>query len=310
MARELGERLINLAQSIHDLDILLAAHNGLGTALPFRGELHAARTHLEQSLALYDPHQTPRPRLLLWDEPQADSLAHLAHVLWLLGYPEQALQRGHEALSVAQAQEPVHAFTLAHVANLIAVVHYLRREERLAQERAETARRLCERAWVCRGVGRGTILWGWALVVQGQAEGLVQMHQGLAAYQATGAEVWRPYYLALLAEAYGTGGQSAEGLRLLTEAPAVVDNSGEHWWAAELYRLRGELLLGHEGAGRHVVEAEAVFSAGARHSPTPAGQIPGAAGHHEPESSLAGARQTRGGPSDVSGDLRLVHRGL
>jgi class 3 adenylate cyclase/predicted ATPase len=259
MALELGERLINLAQSIHDLDILLAAHNGLGTALPFCGELHAARIHLEQSLALYDPLKHHARAFFYGTNLQADSLAHLAHVLWLLGYPEQALQRGHEALSVAQAQEPVHAFTLAHVANLIAVVHYLRREERLAQERAETARRLSSEHGFAAELGRGTILWGWALVVQGQAEGLVQMHQGLAAYQATGAEVWRPYYLALLAEAYGTGGQSAEGLRLLTEASAVVDNSGEHWWAAELYRLRGELLLGHEGPGRHVVEAEQCF---------------------------------------------------
>src|SRR5262245_59958009 len=55
-ALELGERLISLAQSIHDLDILLAAHNGLGTALSYGGELGAARAHLEQGLALYDPH--------------------------------------------------------------------------------------------------------------------------------------------------------------------------------------------------------------------------------------------------------------
>jgi predicted ATPase len=259
MALELGERLINLAQSIHDLDILLAAHNGLGTALPFRGELRAARTHLEQSLALYDPHKHHARAFFYGTNLQADSLAHLAHVLWLLGYPEQALQRGHEALTVAQAQEPVHAFTLAHVANLIAVVHHFRREERLAQERAETARRLSSEHGFAAELGRGTILWGWALMVQGQAEGLGQMRQGLAAYQATGAEVWRPYYLALLAEAYGRGGQRAEGLRLLTEAPAVADNSGEHWWAAELYRLRGELLLAHEGGGHNAVEAEQCF---------------------------------------------------
>ena len=259
MALVLGERLINLAQSIHDLDLLLAAHNGLGTALPFRGELRAARAHLEQSLALYDPHKHHTRAFFYGTNLQADSLAHLAHVLWLLGYPEQALQRGYEALTVAHAQEPVHAFTLAHVANLIAVVHHLRREEGLAQERAETARRFASEHGFAAELGRGTILWGWALVLQGQAEGLGWMRQGLAAYQATGAEVWRPYYLALLAEAYGRGGQRAEGVRLLTEAPVVADNSGAHWWAAELYRLRGELLLEHEGAGHNVVEAEQCF---------------------------------------------------
>jgi predicted ATPase len=85
------------------------------------------------------------------------------------------------------------------------------------------------------------------------------MRQGLAAYQATGAELWRPYYLALLAEAYGKGGQLAQGLRLLSEALALIDKSGEAWWAAELHRLRGEFLLGQEDGRHKAVEAEACF---------------------------------------------------
>jgi DNA-binding winged helix-turn-helix (wHTH) protein len=183
----------------------------------------------------------------------------LAHVLWLLGYPEQARQRGHEALTLAQAHEPLHSFTLAHVANLIAVVHHLRREARLAQERAEVARRLSSEHGFAGELGRGTILQGWALVVQGNGEGFVQMRQGLAAYQATGAELWRPYYLALLAEAYGKGGQLAQGLRLLSEALALIDNSGEGWWEAELHRLRGEFVLGQEDTRHTAVDAEECF---------------------------------------------------
>ena len=258
-ALELGERLISLAQSIHDLDILMAAHNGLGTALPYRGALCAARAHLEQSIALYDPHKHHARAFFYGTNLKADSLAHLAHVLWLLGYPEQALQRGAAALTLAQAQEPLHSFTLAHVSNLIAVVHHLRREERLAQERAEVARRLSSEHGFAGELGRGTILQGWALVVQGNGEGLMQMRQGLAAYQATGAELWRPYYLALLAEAYDKGGQLAEGLRLLAEALALIDNSGEGWWEAELHRLRGEFVLGQEDARHKAVEAEECF---------------------------------------------------
>jgi predicted ATPase len=258
-ALELGERLMGLAQSIHDLDILMAAHNGLGTALPYRGELCAARTHLEQSITLYDPHKHHARAFFYGTNLKVDSLAHLAHVLWLLGYPEQARQRGHEALTLAQAQEPLHSFTLAHVSNLMAVVHHLRREERLAQERAEAARRLSSEHGFAGELGRGTILQGWALVVQGNGEGLVQMRQGLAAYQATGAELWRPYYLALLAEAYGKGGQLAQGLRLLSEALALIDTSGEGWWGAELHRLRGEFVLGQEDARHTAVDAEECF---------------------------------------------------
>src|SRR6266436_1960768 len=91
------------------------------------------------------------------------------------------------------------------------------------------------------GAGRA-MLRGWALAAQGQAEeGIAQIRQGLTTYQATGAELICPYWLALLAEAYGKGGQAEEGLAVLAEALAAVEKTGERWWEAELYRLKGEL---------------------------------------------------------------------
>jgi predicted ATPase len=58
-----------------------------------------------------------------------------------------------------------------------------------------------------------------------------------------GEELLRPYFLALLAEAYGKAGQTVEGLTALAEALVVVDKTGEHYYEADLYRLRGELTL-------------------------------------------------------------------
>jgi predicted ATPase len=105
-------------------------------------------------------------------------------------------------------------------------------------------------------LAQGTIFRGWALAEGGQgAEGMAEMRQGLAAHQATGAELARPHYLALLAGAYGNAGQANEGLTLLGEALAAVDARGERWCEAELYRLQGELLL--ERSAAHDVEAEA-----------------------------------------------------
>jgi predicted ATPase len=259
-AQELGNRLISLAQSVHDQDLLLAAHNGLGTALSYHGELGTARAHLEQSIDLYDPHTHQRRVFFYGTNLKVDSLAHLAHVLWLLGYPEQALRRGREALTLAQTQEPLHPFTLVHAANLVAVVYHLRRQEHLTQEQAEVAKRLADEHGFALESGRGTMLQGWALVAQGQVEaGLEQMHQGLEAYRATGAEAWWPYYLALLAEAYGKTGQSAEGVRWLTEALALAADSGGHWWAAELHRLHGEILLAQASPRQPLEEVEACF---------------------------------------------------
>jgi hypothetical protein len=87
-------------------------------------------------------------------------------------------------------------------------------------------------------------MWGWALAEQGQGEeGIAQMRQGLAAYQATGAEWSRMYFLVLLAEAYGKAGQPEEGFTVLAEALATVDKTGERFWEADLYRLKGQLTL-------------------------------------------------------------------
>jgi hypothetical protein len=72
---------------------------------------------------------------------------------------------------------------------------------------------------------------------------MAQICQGLGIYRTTGAKLYRPYLLALLAEASGRRGRVDEGLPLLAEAPALVDTNEEGWWAAELYRLQGEAWL-------------------------------------------------------------------
>ena len=96
-------------------------------------------------------------------------------------------------------------------------------------------------------MAQGTISRGWALAEQGQGEeGIAQICQGLVAWRATGAEGFRPYYLALLAEAYGKMGRAEDGLTALAEALEAVDRTGERYYEAELYRLRGELTLQQE----------------------------------------------------------------
>src|SRR5687767_14869105 len=83
-----------------------------------------------------------------------------------------------------------------------------------------------------------------ALAEQGQEEsGIAKMRQAIAALQAIGTVASRPYHLALLAEAYGKVGQTEEGLTVLAEALAVTDESGQHSYEAELYHLKGQLLL-------------------------------------------------------------------
>src|SRR5215813_35915 len=96
----------------------------------------------------------------------------------------------------------------------------------------------------------GTLIRGWALAQQGQGEaGIAQLRQGLAAFQAA-QQTLVTHHLTLLAEAYQAVGEPAAGLAALDEALAPVEQTEERFWEAEIYRLKGKLLLEVEGAGR------------------------------------------------------------
>ncbi len=88
------------------------------------------------------------------------------------------------------------------------------------------------------------MLRGWALDQLGQgAEGISLIREGLAAWRATGSELWQPYFLGMLAELQGKGGYPREGLKAVGEALAVAARTEERFYEAELHRLKGELLL-------------------------------------------------------------------
>jgi len=243
MARESAEQLLTLAQNVHDPALLLGAHDALGQTCYFVGEFARARDHLEYSIALYDPQQHRSLAFLLGGEdPGVACRGYMALTLWMLGYPAQALQRMHDALTLAQ--ELSSPFNLAFALCFAARLHQYRRERQLTQERAEASVALCTEQEFPLLLAFGTLLRGWALAEQGQREeGIAQIRQGLAAWRATGAEIQRPYNLALQAEAHENAEQTEEGLTVLAEALALVDKTGERLYEAELYRLKGELTL-------------------------------------------------------------------
>jgi len=242
--RELGEQMLRLAQSVQDPLLLLGAHYALGTSLLFLGEFALARIHyLEQGITLYDPQQHSSYAFIYGGQaPGIFCLANGSWVLWLLGYPDQALKRSDEALSLAQGLS--HPPSLAFALIGADVLHNFRREGQAAQERAEAAIALANEQGFPFHLTAGFVHRGWALAQQGQAEeGIAQIHEGLTASRAIGTEAYRASYLGTLAEAYRTAGQPEEGLTVVAEAMAVVEKTGERWWEAELYRLKGELML-------------------------------------------------------------------
>jgi predicted ATPase len=147
---------------------------------------------------------------------------------------------------------------LAHALGFAALFHQFRRETHAVNEQVEALMALSREQQFAQWLAWGTMLRGWVLIRQGLgAEGLMSMRQGLHAFDDIGAALGRPYWLALLAEACGTVGQVEEGLRTLAMALDAIQTTGEHRWAAEIYRLRGELIQALPEA--HGNEAEVCF---------------------------------------------------
>jgi len=147
-----------------------------------------------------------------------------------------------EALTLAW--ELAHPFSLAMALYFAAWCHQLRREGQLTHAQAEAAITLSTDQGFTFFSANGAMLRGWALAEQGQEEeGITQLRQGLAGLRATGAEAITPYFLALLTETYGKGGQAGGGLIAVGEALAIAEKNEERFYEAELYRLKGELVL-------------------------------------------------------------------
>ncbi|MGD9403508.1 MAG: AAA family ATPase [Anaerolineae bacterium] len=254
-AQDLAERLLTLAQRPQHSALLMDAHGVAGMTLFYLGELSAAHEYLERAISLYNPQEHHSLTFVYGQDPGVCGLNHCAWALWFRGYPEQALQRSQE--SVTLAQELSHPFSLAFALAFSARVHIYRREARAAQEVSEATIALCTEQGFPFWLAMASILRGWARAEQGQEQaGIGEMRKGLGVWRATGAALAETSYLALMAEVYGQAGQAEEGLRLLAEAFAAVKQREECYFEAELHRLQGELLLARPAAE---AEAEACF---------------------------------------------------
>jgi predicted ATPase len=241
-ARELGQQLLALAGRVQDPGALLVAHDVMGDTLFWLGEFVAARSHLEQGAALYDVQQRQSHIFLYGYDAGVACLGFGAWALWFLGYPDQALRRAQDALSVAR--ELAHPFSLAFGLQFVAQLHHYRREYALARDLATEVIAVSSEQGFPLWSGMGPIVRGWALAKEGRGiEGLAQVRQGIAEWRVTGFELEWPHFLALLAEVHETVDQPREGLKVLAEARAAADKTGEGFWDAEMYRLHGELSL-------------------------------------------------------------------
>jgi predicted ATPase len=251
-AFDVGTELLELGRQRRNTDLPVMGHRAVGNASFELGQLVPAREHLDRALALYDRAWNNALAYLYGFDPRVAVLSYLAWTLFALGYPDQALARSREAVTIAR--ETSHLASLAFAQFFHCALGQLsRRDEAEVRTEAETLVRLASEQGFQYWLAGGTVLGGWALARSGEPEaGLAQLHRGLADWRATGAEHFLPHFLTLAADAYGQVGRLTKGLDLLQEAVSRVKRSGERWYEAELYRFKAKLLM--TGSDHHEAE--------------------------------------------------------
>ncbi len=260
-ARDIGQRLFAMSKGSDDQAVVLAAHNAMGVAAFYAGEFEEALAHLEQGIALYDPAQhSPNVSVEFRGglDPGLSCAAHGAWALWILGYPARAAARMEQALALARSI--AHPFTLAHASRFATAFHLSRRETPAAQVHHDATFALSTEHGFRLFLEVGKFHRGWLLAEGGRGEdGLAQMRQWVATCRDIRAECLMPTYLAWFAEVIGKIGRTEDGLAVVNEGLEAATQSGYHYWAAELHRLKAVITL-RSGAGGASVERDAEAS--------------------------------------------------
>jgi predicted ATPase len=241
-AHRLAEDLLCLSRQRNDSAGLVLGHHFSGSTLMFAGRFASSRSHLQEALALYDPNSHRSFVGQVGTHPQVLSQAFLGIVLFCLGFPDQALARSSAA--IVEARRVAHQPSLAVNLNLGTLPLWLVGDNAALDERADELIAVATEQGFPYWRAMGTIYRGWVKAKNGDVvEGISLLRNASIAYRATGAGLWIPYHTALLAEACEAAGQIDEALSLMDEAFQIVERTGERWFAAELNRHKGQLLL-------------------------------------------------------------------
>jgi predicted ATPase len=252
-ALRLDQDLLRLSRRRNDSTGLVMGHYSSGRNLMWAGSFASSRSHLETVLALYDPTSHHSLVLQTGVHPQLAARAALGVVLFCLGFPDQALAQSSKV--IAEARRLPHPPTLAMSLGMAALLLSIVGDDIGLEQRADDLVAVATDQGFPFYRATGAIFRGWVKARNADVtEGLSLLQAGSSAYGATGATAWMPLYIALLAGACEIAGQVEEGAAQLDQALQLVERTGERWFAAELVRRRGGLLLrqGHPEAAEEL----------------------------------------------------------
>jgi class 3 adenylate cyclase/predicted ATPase len=253
-AVELGEQLVTLAESLQDPTLLMVAYRSLGASLFAYGEPVQALECLKQGIALYDPEKHRSLAFVYGQDIGVVCKGWTAMSLWLLGYPDQAEKMVLDAIQMARAIS--HPLTLSYALATGDFTYLFLRETERAKEIAQENLKLSGDQGFIFFYTHSIMKLG-VLADEGQIdEGIMQTRGGMAGLEGAGAALLLPFYQTLLAETFVGLGKIEEGLAVVKEGMDIIERGEEHVWAADLYRVKGDLLAMN---GADESEAESCF---------------------------------------------------
>jgi class 3 adenylate cyclase/tetratricopeptide (TPR) repeat protein len=241
--RALAAEVLALAEAQQSAELLVMAHQNVAEPEYYQGKFASSLTHCERAFALYDPahHSEFLPTGSHIGVP---ALGYGAWNLWNLGWPDSALARAKEAVSLGRRLN--HPFSMARALFFETLIHRNRRDHARQQERAAEVVALSETQGFPLFVGFGRYYYAATRVVAGDVAGLRESLEALTLIRETGYQ--SPGILYFLAETQHAGGQLAEARATVAAALAISAQLGQSVTDAELHRLDGDLILATGGA--------------------------------------------------------------
>jgi predicted ATPase len=255
-AAEVAREALAAAERTGEPFDLLSAHFVVGLPLSYQGHLSRALEHFEHSIRLYDPSEHGPLAYKSGNDRGIGAHAFAACCHMYLGHPDRALALCQEAVALAKRLE--HPLSLANALFQAGVVHFERSEIDRTRERSGDLLGLAERLGFPLYLALGRFFRGWTRVESEEVEaGLVDMQQALGELAGLGSGIGAPQALFQLAKCLRKVGRYEQGLGTLALGIARAEVQGQHYYDAELHRLRAEILLDMNGNGTE--EAEALF---------------------------------------------------
>ena len=258
-AKHFGEQLLRQARILNDAEAIKVAHYELLAVSYWQGDFIAARSHVDRGMSITG---SQRQSLQDYYEGFLYSTSELnvvyrgywGRTLWMLGFPDQALNTAREALAMAQKLDVPHRVAQSWISS--AIIHIFRRDSLAALKQADYALELLTGHDFPQWLSLATVVRGWAVVdqcvvhdegMEQSKEGLSQIQQGISTMRRSGIDALLPTFLSFLADSCGKLGRYEEGINVLSEVIELMHATGVSSNEPEVHRLRGKYILGQTG---------------------------------------------------------------